>query len=139
MHIGRCTGRLAVAAAAAAAISVGGVADAATSSISIAGTAQLKARGAAVVTHVVVQCPAGYQGQVSVGVSERVARNHVTSGSGFVSFTCTGSRQTLGVPATPFDRPFKIGVAFAQANLFAYDPQTGTSVSDNAYRTIQIT
>jgi hypothetical protein len=138
MALRRWCGRLSAVAAVAAVVGMGGVAEAATSHISISDTATLKARGAAVVLRVVVQCPHGYQGQAQVQVSQRVTRQHVTNGFGGANFTCTGSAQTLRIPATPFDRPYERGVAFAQASLSAFDPNTGMYVSDSAYRTVHI-
>ncbi len=73
---------------------------------------------------------------VQVQVTERVSANHVTNGFGQKLFTCTGSTQTLNVPATPFDRPFERGVAFAQTYFQACGSRG--CVSDDAYRTIQI-
>ncbi len=124
----------------AAGVGMGGVAEAATSHISISHTATLKARGAAVVLRVVVQCPHGYQGQaqVQVQVSQRVTRQHVTNGFGGANFTCTGSAQTLRIPATPFDRPYERGVAFAPASLSAFDPNPGMFVNASGIRTIRI-
>lgn len=138
MLVRRWCGRFSAVAAFAAVVGMGGVAEAATSHIAVRDTAALQARGAAVIVRVVVQCPADYQGQAQVQVSQRVSRNHVTNGFGGKSFTCTGSRQVLALPVSSFDRPFERAVAFAQASFFACGPQR-SCVSDDTYRTIRIT
>jgi len=138
MALQRRVGRLSVVAAVAAVVGVGGVAQAATTDVTIGPTATLKARGAAVITSVVVQCPRGFQGGINVQVSERVSSSHVTNGFGGLNITCTGSVQTFRVPAASFDRPFQRGVAFAQASLGVFNPNTGKFLTANAFRTIKI-
>lgn len=127
--------------AAGAAMSMGtGVAEAAGSSVSIRPTASLEARGAAVISHVTVQCPKGQSARLFVGVSQRVRGDHVTSGFGGKNVNCTGSAQMFRVPVTPFDRAFRRGVAFAQASIeFGRCNENGcTFVSKDTYRTINV-
>jgi hypothetical protein len=98
--------------------------------IEIEDTATLAARGAAVLVQVTVTCPADSDfADLSVEVSQRRG-GRIANGFGFTSVTCTGEPQTITVEVLAFGAPFRQGVAFARATLFACGPSFCGQVTD---------
>lgn len=86
-------------------------------SVEVADTAQLVARGAAVLVPVEIRCPAGETGSIAVRVTQR-AGSRIANGFGSTNdFVCTGATQTVDVLVTAQDMAFKKGGAVAEAFL----------------------
>jgi len=89
--------------------------------VQIGSPATVDARGAAVTVPVTTVCAAGASfASVSVTIAQ-TSRGGVARGSGGANVSCTGTLNTVGVTILANDKPFKPGVAFAQADLAVCD------------------
>lgn len=106
--------------------------------VHIGARAILQARGAAIIVPVRVTCGPGATspGFLSVQVSQRVG-NRIAVGFGFLSnVSCNGETRRIRVPTLAQNRPFRVGVAFAVANLDVCFPTECLNAVD--FREIQV-
>jgi len=78
-------------------------------------------RGAVVFESVLIACPAGDEPNVSIEITER-SGNAIAQGDAGVNPVCTGGIQTVSLAVTPVNKPFVVGTAFAQAEIFDCGP-----------------
>ncbi len=90
------------------------------------GKATLQANGAAVSIPFAVTCTAGWNGNVSAGLTQALGKDLAT-GYGNKGFTCTGAKQSINVfvlaqSQSSTSRPFDKGPAAIGAQFYASDP-----------------
>jgi hypothetical protein len=107
--------------------------------VEIGTQAQLQADGAAIIVPVRATCGPGatQPGFLAVRVSQRVG-DWIAVGSGTLrNVACDGEVQEVRVPTLATKRPFRLGVAFAVANLVVRFP-TGGRVHGQHFREIEV-
>lgn len=86
--------------------------------IILRGTATIADRGVVATATALVACPSNFYGDLQISINERSGR-FIASGTGYVSFPCTGQIETIKVPVVAYNVPFRAGTAFAQATSYA--------------------
>jgi hypothetical protein len=79
-----------------------------------------------IVVRVTLECPAGTDVSIQVGVSQQQSVGPNATGAGYSSPSCTGAKETI--PVTVTGGPFTPGEAFA--GVFALDNEVYSSVED---------
>jgi hypothetical protein len=86
--------------------------------------AKIKALGAAVEVQVTYSCPAGASGYLYLNISQTVIGG-VATGNASKNVVCTGGFENTAVTVQATNRAFRLGTAFAKADLNSY-PHTGS-------------